>query len=92
MVLAEFLNLWNDDKAPRMLVHTSGSTGKPKPLWVEKHRMEATVINARRACRMLYLKSVNHHIIGFYLNDISLQTAVNDGQTYSSEDDRFINQ
>lgn len=40
MVLAQFLELWNNDKSPRMLVHTSGSTGKPKPLWVEKHRME----------------------------------------------------
>ena len=35
MVLAQFLELWNNDKSPRMLVHTSGSTGKPKPLWVE---------------------------------------------------------
>ena len=54
MVLAQFLELWNDDKSPRMLVHTSGSTGKPKPLWVEKHRMEAS---ARATCQYLGLKA-----------------------------------
>ncbi|MGN1263924.1 MAG: AMP-binding protein [Prevotella sp.] len=52
MVLADFLNAWNDD-SPLMLVHTSGSTGKPKPLWVEKRRMEAS---ARTTCRFLGLK------------------------------------
>ena len=54
MVLAQFLELWNDDKSPRMLVHTSGSTGKPKPLWVEKHRMAAS---ARATCQYLGLKA-----------------------------------
>jgi len=53
MTLDEFLAEWNspDD---RMLVHTSGSTGKPKPLWVEKHRMEAS---ARITCHFLGLKA-----------------------------------
>jgi O-succinylbenzoic acid-coA ligase len=54
MVLVQFLELWNNDKSPRMLVHTSGSTGKPKPLWVEKHRMEAS---ARATCQYLGLKA-----------------------------------
>ena len=54
MVLAQFLELWNNDKSPLMLVHTSGSTGKPKPLWVEKHRMEAS---ARATCQYLGLKA-----------------------------------
>ena len=54
MVLAQFLELWNDDKSPLLLVHTSGSTGKPKPLWVEKHRMAAS---ARATCQYLGLKA-----------------------------------
>ena len=54
MVLAQFLELWNNDKSPRMLVHTSGSTGKPKPLWVEKHRMAAS---AKATCQYLGLKA-----------------------------------
>ena len=54
MVLAQFLELWNDDKSPLLLVHTSGSTGKPKPLWVETHRMAAS---ARATCQYLGLKA-----------------------------------
>lgn len=52
MTLDDFLNEWYDDN-PRLLVHTSGSTGNPQPLWVEKHRMEAS---ARITCRFLGLK------------------------------------
>lgn len=68
MVLAEFLNLWNDDKAPRMLVHTSGSTGKPKPLWVEKRRMEAS---ARATCQYLGLKAGNTALLCMPLDYIA---------------------
>lgn len=52
MSVDEFLSQWNDGNE-RLLVYTSGSTGKPKPLWVEKHRMEAS---ARMTCRFLGLK------------------------------------
>lgn len=48
-----FLAEWHDDN-PRLLVHTSGSTGNPRPLWVEKHRMEAS---ARATCSFLNLKA-----------------------------------
>ena len=52
MTLSEFMSEWNSP-ADRLLVHTSGSTGTPKPLWVEKHRMEAS---ARTTCRFLGLR------------------------------------
>ena len=52
MTLEEFLNEWNNG-SERVLVHTSGSTGTPKPMWVEKHRMEAS---ARITCDFLGLK------------------------------------
>lgn len=52
MDLEEFLNEWHNG-SDRVLVHTSGSTGEPKPLWVEKHRMEAS---ARITCSFLGLK------------------------------------
>ena len=68
MVLAEFLDQWNDDKAPRMLVHTSGSTGKPKPLWVEKRRMEAS---ARATCQYLGLKAGNTALLCMPLDYIA---------------------
>ncbi len=48
-----FREEWENDE-PRLLVHTSGSTGAPKPLWVEKHRMEAS---ARITCDFLGLKA-----------------------------------
>ena len=51
MTLPEFLSEWNDT-SERLLVHTSGSTGTPKPMWVEKHRMEAS---ARITCDFLNL-------------------------------------
>lgn len=53
MDLEEFLSEWHNG-SDRVLVHTSGSTGEPKPLWVEKHRMEAS---ARITCSFLGLKS-----------------------------------
>ena len=68
MVLAEFLDQWNDDKAPCMLVHTSGSTGKPKPLWVEKRRMEAS---ARATCQYLGLKVGNTALLCMPLDYIA---------------------
>lgn len=52
MDLQEFLNEWHND-SPTVLVHTSGSTGTPKPMWVEKHRMEAS---ARMTCDFLGLR------------------------------------
>ena len=52
MKLEEFLEEWRND-SDRVLVHTSGSTGEPKPLWVEKHRMEAS---ARITCDFLGLQ------------------------------------
>lgn len=52
MSIEEFLEEWYSD-SDRVLVHTSGSTGEPKPLWVEKHRMEAS---ARVTCSFLGLK------------------------------------
>ncbi|MDE5987372.1 MAG: AMP-binding protein [Prevotella sp.] len=52
MNVEEFLAEWYNDY-DRVLVHTSGSTGEPKPLWVEKHRMEAS---ARITCSFLGLK------------------------------------
>ena len=51
MKLEEFLAEWQND-SPTVLVHTSGSTGKPKPMWVEKHRMQAS---ARITCEFLGL-------------------------------------
>ena len=52
MTIDEFIKEWHSD-SDRLLVHTSGSTGEPKPLWVEKHRMEAS---ARITCQFLGLK------------------------------------
>lgn len=51
MKLEEFLAEWQND-SPTVLAHTSGSTGKPKPMWVEKHRMQAS---ARITCEFLGL-------------------------------------
>ncbi|MBQ6653236.1 MAG: AMP-binding protein [Prevotella sp.] len=53
MSLEEFLAEWHSE-SPTMLVHTSGSTGRPKPMWVEKHRMEAS---ARMTLDFLGLKA-----------------------------------
>ncbi len=53
MSLEEFLTEWRS-ASPTVLVHTSGSTGKPKPMWVEKHRMEAS---ARITCDFLQLRA-----------------------------------
>ena len=50
--LKAFLKEWNDS-SDAVLVHTSGSTGTPKPMWVEKHRMEAS---ARLTCDFLHLR------------------------------------
>ena len=67
MDLKEFLDQWTD-ASDRLLVHTSGSTGRPKPLWVEKHRMEAS---ARITCRFLGLQAGNTALLCLPLDYIA---------------------